>query len=528
MNTNTTMTPTTTGNTDDREYHEYLARIRERFLSNTNNGSTPVFTTDAENLWGVYLASFSDAERQHHNCHACRHFIERFGGLVVIDDEGRPQSAVWCESDAPLEYIPTVRAMAGALRKAKITGVFFSSLETYGTPVTGVWRHLHAIPAKSAVFKTGVLTAEQKMAERKEDLKNVRLALSEYSSATLDLALRLLRSDALYRSEKVLGQAEWLHSLHAHKGRPNLIWRAVATAPAGFCHPRSGMLGTLLDDLAAGKDFDAVAGAFRAKMHPLAYQRPQAAPSAATVAAAEKVVAQLGAAGSLARRFARMEDIVTLWRPAPSKEGPASGGVFGKVRTKDAEPESKIRVPAITMTLNKFRRTVLPTADKIEILVPARSSFTALVTAVNYDAPPILQWDSPEARNPVSWYFWNGGSLARQFGLTSGVYSPVSALANKPSMWGAGCSHHGEGFLFVIEGARESKVAGSALFPEMLRSEFHGVRSVIEAFSRASSIEGVSEPHVAGIMVDSKAPFAVSLRVWSGAVSQDYTLDRWD
>lgn len=525
---NTTATTTDIGNTNDQEYNDYLVRVRERFLSNTEQGTVPVFTTDAENLWATYLTSFSESERQHHNCHACRHFIERFGGLVVIDDDGKPRSAVWCESDAPLEYIPTVRAMTNILRKAKITGVFLSSQEVYGTPVTGVWRHLHTTPAKASVFRPGVLTAEQKMAEKKEDYKNVKLALSEYSASTLDLALRLLRADALYRSEKILGQAEWLHSLHAHKTRPNLIWRAVATAPAGFCHPRSGMLGTLLDDLAAGKDFETVAGAFRAKMHPLAYQRPQAAPSAATVAAAEKIVAQLGAAGSLARRFARMEDIVTIWKPAPTKDAPASGGVFGKVRTKDAEPESKIRVPSITMTLSKFQRTVLPSAERIEILTPARGSYTALVTAVNYDAPPILQWDRPEARNPVSWYFWNGGAPAHQFGLVAGVYCPVKALAQKPSMWGGGSPHHGDGLLFVIDGARESKVSGSALFPEMLRSEFHGVRSVIEAFSREATIEGANEPHVAGYMVDSKSPFTVSLRVYSGAVSQDYKLDRWD
>ena len=47
----------------------------------------------------------------------------------------------------------------------------------------------------------------------------------------------------------------------------------------------------------------------------------------------------------------------------------------------------------------------------------------------------------------------------------------------------AGKEHHGAGVLFVLAGARESRQDGSALFPEILKSEFHGIRSVIEAYS---------------------------------------------
>ena len=46
--------------------------------------------------------------------------------------------------------------------------------------------------------------------------------------------------------------------------------------------------------------------------------------------------------------------------------------------------------------------------------VPALSAF---LTAVNADAPP-LQWDSPAARNPVSWYCYHGGAPASQFGVS--------------------------------------------------------------------------------------------------------------
>ena len=87
-------------------------------------------------------------------------------------------------------------------------------------------------------------------------------AMGEFTREHLETALTLLKTDSLYRSEKVLGQTEWLHGLHVARAaahgsaaNANVVWRAVATAPAGFCHPRSSMIGTLLEDIAAGKDF---------------------------------------------------------------------------------------------------------------------------------------------------------------------------------------------------------------------------------------------------------------------------------
>src|SRR5690606_29886312 len=218
--------------------------------------------------------------------------------------------------------------------------------------------------------------------------------------------------------------------------RTNLVWLAVATAPAGFCHPRASMIGTLLEDIAAGKSYDEVAAAFAAKMHPLRYQRPQAAPAAGTIAAAERRVQELGIQRSLPRRFARLDEVQALWRPAPKKNDAPASGVFGHLKPKTAKPTSAaMNIPAQTMTWVKFRDEVLPTAERIELRAPEHGPYVALVTAVNMDAPPILQWDQEDARNPVSWYFWNGGSNARSFGLNGGSYVEVEAVALKPSMW---------------------------------------------------------------------------------------------
>ena len=544
METQVSEGPVAHGNHNDADYDGFLVRVQARFLKNIEGGAVPLFETDAADLWGAYLGTFGPAPaegeaatplRQYHTCHACRLFVERFGGLVTVDAAGMTAPAIWHEDDAPDAYKPAIAAMARLVRKAKVTGVFLSSDRVWGTPETGVWHHLALTPPGAILHKRATQTAGQAMAEKREDFKTVMHALNEFTQPHLELALTLLKTDALYRSEKVLGQAEWLHGLHVARAaargsaKANAVWRAIATAPAGFCHPRSSMIGTLLEDIAAGMEFSEVSRRFAAKMHPLAYQRPQAAPTAGAIAAAEKIMQQLGAAGSLARRFARLDEVQALWKPAPAKDAPATEGVFGHLKPKGAEAVPSMTIPAQTMTWDKFQRTVLPTAERIEFRAPSVGAYTALVTAVNADAPPILQWDREDARNPVSWYFWKGGSSAASFGLGAGAFVPVDAVAFKPSMWNGGNEHQGQGVLFVLAGARESKMAGAALFPEILKAEFHGIRSVLEAYSRGASIEGMKEPHAAGVMLTKgDKAWQATVRVWSGGKSLDYCLDRWD
>lgn len=527
------------GNHHDEEFNGLLAHVEARFAELVTSGTTALFTTDAPDMWATYLGGFAEgAQRQYHNCTACRRFVERFGGLVTIDEQGRTASALWDEDATPEHYRPAVAAVLRAVRKARVTGVFLTTAKEWGTRDTGPWRHLSLTPPAALVYKSTVWTAGQKAAEKREDFGAVCRALAEFTPDHLDTALRLLNTDALYRSEKVLGGASWLRELHTARAgvrgaaKDNVVWRAVALAPAGFCHPRSGMIGTLLEDIAAGMDFDEVSSRFAAKMHPLRYQRPQAAPTAGAIAAAEQRVAELGAAGSLARRFCRVDEVQALWRPTqkPEEAAPAAGGVFGHLTPKGAAATSAMRIPAQTMTWDKFQREVLPTAERIQVRAPGHSPhYTALVTAVNADAPPILQWDRDDARNPVSQYVWHRGAPASQYGLTGGEWVDVDALAFGPSMWNGGLEHHGKNLVFVLAGARESLQAGAAIFPETLRSEFHGIRSVIEAYSRSATIEGMDEPHAAGLVYGAgRAAWDVDVRVWAGGQSLDYRLDRWD
>ena len=538
MNTQTVSANARQGNHDDPEYDAFLQRIQDRFTADTKNG-VPLFTTNAEGLWDAFLAAMPEDQRQYHNCHACRNFIERYGSLVTIDDVGIMRSAIWHVDDAPEAYKPSVAAMITLVRRAGVSGIFLASEPIWGTPVTGIWRHFSVTPESSRVFKRMTMTAGQAMAEKREDFYTVIRALNEFTLPVLEQALTLLKTESLYRSEKILGQAEWLYNLHvAHNAahgsaKVNVLWRAVATAPAGFCHPRSSMIGTLLTDIAAGLPFEDVSAKFAAKMHPLQYQRPQAAPDAGNIAQAEKLVEQMGIKASLRRRFARLEDLVTLWIPAAPKEAPNGEGVFAHIAPKQSVPVvGATDVPAVTMTWEKFSRTVLPEALEIEFLASlVRDNYTALVTAVDPAAPPILQWDLDDRRNPVSWYLYNNGSTPDYWGLDFGKFHKVTAVTLKPSMWHdteGRFNHQGQGVIFILAGAKDSQNTSLALFPETLRSELHQVRSTIEAFSRAGRLEGQEEASACGIALSKGNNWNARFRVRTKTATVEYRLDRWD
>lgn len=537
----------------DPEYDAFLAKVTARFKANAKD--QPLFMTDPcvdfriptfalprdsktgapgrviRGLFAAYLGALPTEHRQHHTCRACEQFFNRYGALVTIDDAGRQHSALWNEDDAPAFYKPAVRAVLSWLGRVPVTGVFLASEKTLGTPATGPWHHFAV--TNPTPFKHALLNASQKAAEKLQDYETIQRALDEFTLPQLDQALTLLRSEQLYRSEKVLGQAEWLRNLLAARGmRSNVVWKAVATAPAGFCHPRSSMIGTLLEDIASGMDFATVSKRFAEKMHPLQYQRPQAAPSAGAIAAAEKTIAALGAAGSLKRRFARIDEIETLWRPREIK-GEKRDGVFGHLVARGTTPGAQMTTPPIVMTWDKFSKTVLPIADKIEFFAQnLRDNYSAILTAVDPNAPAILQWDADEARNPFSWYVYMGGSIPSHFNLTQNVWHTVTAVAMQPSMWGGKkLAHQGESVFFILDGAKDTlyERAGNALFPEIMKEEYRAMRSVIEAYSRREKIEGYDEASACGIRLQKgQGNWNNLFRVTVGGSVSTYKLDRWD
>lgn len=516
-------------------YEELLSSIRREFEKNVRNGEEPLFRTDATRLYEVFLQNLPEEARQHYHCSTCRHFVNRFGGLVRIDEKTGVQEPVMWSLEVPDFFENAVNAVRKRVKEATVKGVFFPAKKTLGTPVTGFWTHM-SVELPDEMIDPQRPAASQRMAWKAEEFRLLCSAVQQYKLKTVETAVNLLRSDALYRSERVLGVGEWflevLRSVQSGRNTHNILWRRAATAPIGFCHVSTSMIGTLLDDIEAGYSLDVVSRKFSDKMHPLHYQRPQAAPAAGNVEQAEKIVERLGIQNSLKRRFARLEELETIWTPVPAK-AKRTGGIFSGLATKERSAE-KTLTPAVTMTWEKFQRTVLPAAKKIEFLVTGkRDNFSAIVTAEDSSAPPIMQWDSEQCRCPFNWYVYHNGSEPKSWGLPAG-YVEVSAVVLQPTLWPSvwrpGFERFGKSVFFILKGAKDHRyqTSGIALFPEVLRSELREVRATIEAFSKREVLGGYEESSACGIRLEGHANWSARFRVLTDVGATIYELDRWD
>lgn len=526
----------------DAAYHALEQAIALRVAENR----APLFTTtaDPEQLWTLYLMSFPAENQRYYTCQACRQFIERFGGLVVIDETGRTMPLLWHNLDVPELVQPIVATLNAAVIRNRVDGVFRWPKDPWGIPSnvskkTGAtWTHLHGLPGVHHEKRDQ--TPGQQMAAFKEDVGILNRSIEDYSLAAVEEAVRVLQSGTLTRSEKAEGVATWFLELHRAlvtypKARRNLIWRAVATAPWGFAHVRTTVLSTLLDDIVAGLPFAEVSRRWAEKLHPLQYQRPQAPATAGQIDAAERKVKTLGIERSLLRRFATLDDVLAkVWEPriVPQSPGRAGAGVFDGLRQESSAVKA-LELPRQVVTWEKFRRTALLDANRIDLLVPPSGAFYGLVTAVDPDAPAIIQWDGLEghARNPVSWYFYAHGSSASQWGLTA-EWTPVSAIFLPPFQWQepARFAHHGLNVFFALPAARDRNRSGLMLFPEILRAELREIRAVIEAHSNRMELElpdnelGTAN----GLALGKGERSPVTLRITSANGTATYTIDRFE
>lgn len=410
-------------------FHEDLMRR----ISGLVKKETPLFKTDAVNLWDKYLSNILEEGREHYNCRTCKNFIERYGGLVVIDENANIKSVLWDEKDTPIFFKEAVKVLREYVEEREVINVFKTDNIVLGIPKTGIWEHLSIkLPVNSiCVNESRLYSAGQIMARKLEDFKYLSDSLDTYLMDTSRKVVEFLESGELYRSEKILGQAKWFleikeitENIKSKKSRDNLIWYAVAKAPEGFCHVKTSIIGTLFDDVQKNRDFEAVKNRFNAKMSPANYMRSTVAPTVNQAAEAEKVVEKLGIAKSLLRRYAKLDEVPSeefIWKSENAfkeKINEKKGlGMFAHL-VGNKEKDS-LRLPKIIMTWEKFSRTVLPEAKSIEVRINNQNRLMAMVTASDETAKNILRWN-----NTFSWYYHGGidGEIKRRVEEQGGRY----------------------------------------------------------------------------------------------------------
>lgn len=518
-------------------FDAFAALIRGSFTQALAWGGGHFFETrHAAALPTVYLDSFDDpVRRQYHNCSCCKSFLSHYGSLVVVNDKGEVRSAAFGFIDwgaVPSEFQPflsAVRVWFGG--DPQIARPAYSRDTLWGQYHLGGFPHFAVPNAKP--FKLTHLSPGQHAAAQLQEFLGLVRSLQEFSTQTLATAVSLLETEALYRSDKFLGYAKKVLALkQAHEASPGnisraLMWKAVVSNQPGFGHVRSGVLGTLLEDIQAGMDYAAVKKRFDDKVDPLNYMRPQAAPTAGNIAQAEKLVETLGLTPSLERRYATVDELgaSTWWTGASTTPQQATGGVFGALKDMNAS-QAQMSAGKGTMTWRSFKEKIAASASRISIRLADRAPLGAITAPVHPDAPPIFKWDDPANRNPFGWYRW-AGARGADFGL--GTSAAVTHIARLPATKNGGFADL-EGDILILSGAADLNAAQATLglYPEALRPELHQVRATIAAHSARNTL--VTPPGVlaCGLVVRKSSPIDLTLTVETRGVVRTVHIDRWE
>jgi hypothetical protein len=517
--------------------------------------------SDRDAMFDTFTESLPLQHRRVMNCQACRRFMRQFGDLCVVGDDGSVIPLTWpLKIEAvPAYYRPAVTNVL-KLFKGKEVGDEFKLSKGKGTilgiPVIGGWRHMSIELENAPVSRTYVDSQDTSTSFTMLDR-----ILHDNTPEIIAKVSHLVLTDQLPYATSHKAPLEWLQNTAGKLAakdldtvqRKNLVSRYSREAFVGCLSSlRGGLLGYLFECVREGQTFEALKQNWESKAGPTVYLRPTAAPSVGNIKTAERIFANMGyTEEDLKRVFLTLDEVPQsgiLWPPAAatalegqSEETPPPPPYSTTAATETPIPESKPKpqgifssllpirdfipipktppyasAPIKEITFRHFALRILPTAQNIHVLPTNPKTHAYFFTrSSKTDAKPLFAFHN-SGSHTASWYTWSEAAPLSTAHLSQ-EYTSVKAILTFPHMWDfispldalddEKCEafkfkRHGIRYLFVLEGVKDMQPTELCLFPALLKSEFHGVRGTIEAFSKRERIEVPERgDHVGGFEV---------------------------
>lgn len=398
--------PTASLNYQPATFQEFAKLMHDRYTELAKN-ELFIVGTNSRAVFDAYLAAFPEGTNLiyktniEHDCLCCKNFICHLGNVVAIVD-GKMET-VWDITNAPYPYDIVAKQMHEYIRLLPITSIFRTTEYSYGVEnlvqrledgTTKRWNHFHgAVNKKHRTAEPGTAIGGYNAS-----VQVLRRGLIEFTPEHLDAVVDLINANGIYRGTEHLpsllafqkARAAWV-KLDA-VGRELFVW---VNASAPYARFRNTVIGTLLVDLAEGKDLEHAVKSFEVKVAPTNYKRPTALITPGMVKTAMATLAELGLEPALERRPARISDVSinnVLWVDnsvqAKMKNG-IENLLMGVVATN---PTKDVKTEAITVT--EFMERVLPTATSISVLVKntQQGNFMSLTAPVHADSGKLFKW----------------------------------------------------------------------------------------------------------------------------------------
>lgn len=372
---------------------------------------------DKDELWNLYLDSFPAGtneiyrERRWHDCSCCRQFIKSIGNAVVIKDN--KIETIWDFKTNDTTYQPVLNALSDFIKSHAVSDIYVSKFKKIGTQKNyeemenghiHEWTHFYVELPDRFVDKTSRSEGDIKGGYR--DTRNVfKRSLDEISMDALDTILELITSNTLYKGE------EWKNALTEFRrykreydklssdSEKNLyVWEKSVKVGIAIGRIRNHSIGTLLVNVSEGMNLDTAVKKYEQIVAPTNYKRSKPIYSKKMLEDAQKKIVELGYMDSLARRYAKLDDItvndILFSNKDSAKRIEGAVDIFGELAKNTKGRKTKKFSKVEEVTVDTFINDILPTAREVELYLENKhsSNLVSLIAPENKDSKSMFKW----------------------------------------------------------------------------------------------------------------------------------------
>jgi len=362
-----------------------------------------LFVVGEQDLDVLYLEAFPLGTdplfrtKTEHNCRCCRNFIKRLGVCVSIND-GKI-TTLWGDLDLPEPYKTVADALDSYVRSCGITSVFRTKEREYGKdynydPKTNErYEHFHGQIAARHYSST----PEASIGEQAAIFQVLQRGLDEINIEHINDVLDLIDSNGLYRGAEhkpaLIGFKNLMHDFSKSVNRDLFIWSNLSDRNARF---RNTVIGTLLTDLAEGKELDHAVKSFETKVAPANYKRPTSIITQKMVEESVQKLNDLGLGGAIYRRYAKLSDVSVndVLFVDNNSRGKMKDAIIGLLSSDIQRHKPQLERRSTPIAADDFVKDILPTCRSVEVLVENRHTGN-FVSLTGGDGPErLFKWDN--------------------------------------------------------------------------------------------------------------------------------------
>lgn len=254
-----------------KEMQDHFAKMTETTLR------LFIVDTDPEEMWETYINGFPEKynpifrKRREHDCSCCRHFIKRFGNVVMIDEHFEMVS-IWdfIPSDEKFEQVTGIMAdliHSRFIRDAFITQekafVIDKNWELLDGDEVHAWEHFYLEVPDRLRNTQGRATDSSIMGQLRANKEVLQRSFEEIGLDAVDTVLELIGQNSLYKGDEwkevLLQFRNALYTFEteiADCNQDNYCWAISTIAGAVMSRIRNHSIGVLLTDISGGEDLD--------------------------------------------------------------------------------------------------------------------------------------------------------------------------------------------------------------------------------------------------------------------------------